>query len=103
MPQLREEVILIASVNATLKSIIIETDFVPHCTIAYCTEQLTNIFLFVTWLKLSRESISKRAILYRCLEQELKAIVKSWSELEKLAKNRGKWRTLVRDLCPSLR
>ena len=39
----------------------------------------------------------------RSTEQELKATGKSWSELEKLAKNRGKCRTLVLDLCASWR
>ena len=42
-----------------------------------------------------------RATWRRSTEQELKAMGKSWKELEKLARNRGKWRTLVRDLCVS--
>ena len=42
-----------------------------------------------------------RATWRRPTEQELKATGKSWSELEKLLRNRGKWRTLVRDLSTS--
>ena len=44
-----------------------------------------------------------RATWCRSTEQELKATGKSWNGLEKLAKNRGKRRILVRDLCTSWR